>query len=259
MNCYLCNSPVDDNTHIILPIDNGQHIDIYLCEEHSDTSLRKLKEKHSQKLAELDDLIKKAKELGFDIDINSLNDRNKPKILLATTNEEKAKENARTTNAPRTHFDNPGDEDMISTDLIDNKTMRSVGGSTDMAQVSSYQSYDIGSTADKLPENIRAGRVKMAMMEGRGGQPIAIPQKRQDGLGETHIAIIKTENDDKMQARFKKMASDSVRDRQANFSQSGYTETTRNCPICSGGGTVKQGKLVASCPKCGGAGMISIA
>ena len=258
MNCYLCNNPVDDNTHIILPIDNGKHIDIYLCEEHSDTSLRKLKERYSQKLVELEDLIKKAKELGFDIDMKGLNDQNKPKILLATTNEETGKEKAEGANSPKVKFDSSADEDMISTEFIDNKTMRSVGGSTDMAQVSSYQSYDIGSMADKLPENIRAGRVKMAMMEGRGGQPIAIPQKRQDGLGETHIAIVKSENDDKLQTRFKKMASDSVRDRQANFSQSGYTETTRTCPICSGGGTVKQGKNVASCPKCGGAGMISI-
>jgi hypothetical protein len=258
MNCYLCNSPVDDNTHIILPIDNGKHIDIYLCEEHSDTSLRKLKERYSQKLVELDDLIKKAKELGFDIDMKSLNDQNKPKILVATANEENSKGKAETAISPRANFDSYSDEDMISTEFIDKKTMRSVGGSTDMAQVSSYQSYDIGSMADKLPENIRAGRVKMAMMEGRAGQPIAIPQKRQDGLGETHIAIIKSENDDKLQTRFKKMASDSVRDRQANFSQSGYTETTRNCPICNGGGTVKQGKNLASCPKCGGAGMISI-
>jgi hypothetical protein len=258
MNCYLCNSPVDDNTHIILPIDNGKHIDIYLCGEHSDTSLRKLKERYSQKLVELDDLIKKAKELGFDIDIGNLNDQNKPKILMATTYEEKGQEKASTANTQLVNYPISPDEDMISTELIDNKTMRSVGGSTDMAQVSSYQSYNIGSMADKLPDNIRAGRVKMAMMEGRAGQPIAIPQKRQDGLGETHIAIVKSENDDKLQTRFKKLASDSIRDRQANFSQSGYTETTRNCPICGGGGTVKQGKNVASCPKCGGAGMISI-
>lgn len=258
MKCFICSNAIDDNTHIILPVD-GNNIDIYLCEEHSETSLKKLKELYLRKKSDLEDLIKKAKELGLKLDIKSEDNHkeiSEPKIIQAQA--EVPKELTKETPKIISQKSEQTEDDLISTEFIDNKSMRSVGGTTDMGGVTSYQSYDFGSLSDKLPENARQGKVKMTMVEGRGGQQIAIPQKRMDGLGETHINIIKAENDDKLQARFKKMATDSMHDKQANFAQSGYTETTRNCPFCNGRGLIKQGKADISCPKCGGSGMIFI-
>jgi hypothetical protein len=183
----------------------------------------------------------------------------KPKILQAQIEEPKKPEPTIAKPDITNNKTNAQEEEgMIPTDVIDKRAMRSVGGTTDMGGVNSYTSYDLGSLTDKLPDNARAGKVKMTMVEGRGGQQIAIPQKRQDGLGETHITILKAENDDRLQARFKKMATDSMHDKHANFAQSGYADTTRNCPFCNGRGTIKQGKNDIGCPKCGGAGMISI-
>ena len=266
MNCFICSNPTTDNTHIILPLDNGQKVDVYLCDDHADTSLRKLKELYSKKVNELEELIKKAKELGYNLNIDNATTPKdtQPKIIAATIEPKQPAQDPKPISKEPTVIKSsntsnyPEDTEMISTEIIDKKSMRSVGGSTDMGSVASYQSYDFGNLADKLPENARAGKVKMTMVEGRGGQPIAIPQKRMDGLGETHINIIKSENDEKLQARFKKMATDSVHDRHANFAQSGYAETTRSCPICGGGGTIRQNKNDISCPKCGGGGMISI-
>lgn len=258
MKCFLCDNTSEDNTHIILPIDNGAKVDLYLCEEHADTSLKKLKEAYKERINGLDELIAKAKSLGIELDINSLKKpTEKPQIIVAKPQDEPAPRQTATTVIKESNKA-PENDDMIPTSMIDGKSMRSVGGNANGTQVSAYQSYDFGSLADKLPEDARMGKVKMTMVEGRGGQQIAIPQKRTDGLGETHINIIKAENDDRLQARFKKMATDSIQDKHANFAQSGYADTTRTCPFCQGRGLIKQNKTDVSCPKCIGSGIITI-
>lgn len=247
-------------------MEDSKKVDINLCEVHSDSSIKQLKEAYNQKKTDLENLIKQAKELGYNIDMASLLNPSNKSILTATeiyVAPEALNFNSKPANEPtkaqaRQEIITEDDENMITTDIIDKKIMRSVGGSTEMGNVSAHQSYDLNSLGDKLPENARLGKVKMAMVEGRGGQPIAIPQKRIDGLGETHIMINKAENDDKLQARFKKMAQESKSDKFANFSQNGYADTTRPCPICRGNGLVKNGKIETSCPKCAGGGMISI-
>jgi hypothetical protein len=266
MKCFLCTSDAFDNSQLTIQMEDGKKVDIYLCEVHSESSIKQLKEAYAQKKVDLDNLIKQAKELGYSIDLDSLLNPSSRSILTATeihVAPEVLQIPIKPATQPakvqiRQEIITEDDENMIPTEIIDKKVMRSVGGNTEMGNVSAHQSYDFNSLGDKLPENARIGKVKMAMVEGRGGQPIAIPQKRVDGLGETHIMINKAENDDKLQARFKKMAQESKSDKFANFSQNGYADTTRPCPICRGSGLVRNGKNESSCPKCAGGGMISI-
>lgn len=266
MKCFVCSKDALKDSLVIIQMEDGHKAEIYLCEEHADNSLRKLKEIYAKKKVDLDALINQAKELGYNIDLINPSQAATKSIVIATEKPPEASSVKAVEKKAAVSMDpnvikastTEDSEDMIATDIIDKKTMKSVGGSTDMGMVSAYQSYDFNNLGDKLPDNARQGKVKMVMAEGRGGQPIAIPQKRMDGLGETHIMINKAENDDKLQARFKKMAQDSIQDKHANFAQNGYADTTRACPFCKGSGLVKNGKAESSCPKCGGAGMISI-
>lgn len=266
MKCFVCSKDAPKDSMVIIQMEDGHKAEIYLCDEHADNSLKKLKEMYTKKKIDLDALINQAKELGYNIDLINPSQAASKSIIIATEKPPevsplKAVEKQAAMPAESKMIKESTKEDsegMIATEIIDKKTMKSVGGSTDMGMVSAYQSYDFNNLGDKLPENARQGKVKMVMAEGRGGQPIAIPQKRMDGLGETHIMINKAENDDRLQARFKKMAQDSIQDKHANFAQNGYADTTRACPFCKGSGLVRNGKIEGSCPKCGGAGMISI-
>jgi hypothetical protein len=149
-------------------------------------------------------------------------------------------------------------DEMIPTDAIAERPMSSVGGSTSMGAVNSYNSYEVSGNADKLPEETRKGKVKMAVVEGREGQPLAIQEKRVDGTGTTQISIHKNENDGRLQDRFKRMAQDSMNDNVPDFARSGYANTTTTCTFCQGKGTVKSTQGEIECPKCHGSCIISI-
>jgi len=115
-------------------------------------------------------------------------------------------------------------------------------------------SYNRGQFSDKLSSDVLKGDAEMTVCEGREGLPMIIPAVRRDGTGTTRINIANTENDNALQDRFKKMAQDSMNDNVPNYARSGYKNTTRNCPICKGDGSVRG----SECPKCKGQGIISV-
>jgi hypothetical protein len=131
--------------------------------------------------------------------------------------------------------------------------MQSKGVSTPHGSVSGHASHSLHGE-DVLPEELRRGRVKMDVAQGRGGQPIAIPSKRIDGTGVTRIRILHTENDNTLQARFKNLAEDSKSGGAPDLIYGGYNETTRTCPICRGVCIINDN----DCPKCNGTGLIPI-
>jgi hypothetical protein len=169
-------------------------------------------------------------------------------------------------------------DDVVDTAILDAKKSRGMvsaagtanfgGGSVSVAGHASLDATSIA--ASNLPQDQRAGllqakkgKAKLAVVEGRAGQPIVIEEKRVDGMGTTRLKISKKEDDGKLQGRFKKMAKDSIdHDRVPNFARAGYQNTQSECPICHGTCVIVQPvrgvKQEVSCPKCNGAGVISV-
>jgi len=252
MQCIYCGSAKNLNTSMTVTLDDGIKHTVDICDEHAEeASIKSVKEAFITKQAQIKAVLEQAKALGLNISevggISIAQAESAPQPQQPPQPQPKAKEQPEL------------DDDFIPTDRIDkDRTITSVGGNTAMGNVPSYQSYDVANVRGDLPEDLLKGKVKMEVMEGREGQPIAVPKQRVDGTGTTSINISRAENDSKLQERFKKMAAGSMSDNTPDFARSGYANTTATCPICRGDGTVKMGAKSQMCPKCGGSGFISI-
>jgi hypothetical protein len=247
--CIFCESDKELNTEFTITLDDGNKVKVKICDKHADeATVKSAKEAFMKKKNMLDELISKAKALGYDLNVSAGG------ITTVTPPKQ----------APIVKTAMPSDLDIndtsvVKTSIIDkSRGFQSVGGEANGTMVSSHASHDVSSLSDKLPDSMREGFAQLAVMEGRAGQPITVPHKRVDGTGTTRIIIKKSENDDKLQSRFKKMAQDSMTDNTPDFARAGYQNTTRSCPICKGSGIVIQQKTQNPCPKCNGSGMISI-
>ena len=259
MSCVYCGSPDNLNTTFAILIDE-EKIKVFICDEHAeDASVKTAKEAYLKKQKEIDAFLAQAKALGLNITINSGS-----QLAVANVERQAAPVQDQPQAQPqplvRQVYNEPMMEgsDVISTEMLDSRNMKSVGGRTDYGSVDSYSSLDKGSLTEKLDPSVFRGKAKMAMVEGRGGQPLAIQEHRVDGTGTTRIQIIKKENDGKLQDRFKRMANDSLHDKTPDFAKSGYDNTIRNCPLCRGESTIINGGLTMMCPKCSGSGTISV-
>jgi hypothetical protein len=259
MQCIYCGSTKNLNTSLTVTLDDGIKHTVNICDEHAEeASIKSAKAAFMTKQAQIKEVIEQAKALGLNISETG-------SLALAESQPEPAPvESAPAEKQPKTIQQssaeiNPDDDDFIPTDVVDrSRPMTSVGGNTTMGNVQSYSSYDMSGTRGDLPEEVLKGKVKMEVMEGREGQPIALPQQRIDGTGTTSIHIAKTEDDRKLQERFKQMANESMGDKTPDFARSGYSNTTATCPICRGDAIVKMGAKSQICPKCNGSGFISI-
>jgi hypothetical protein len=257
MSCVYCGSVINLNTTFNITIDENEKVQVFICDEHAeDASVKTAKEAYGKKQKQIDDFLAQAKALGLDITVN---DSSKLSVVTDSRRPEQLVQPV--TRQVVALFDDSSmvGDDVVNTDMIDNnRSIRSVGGSTDYGSVDSYNSLDRNSLSDKLDPSFFRGKAKITMVEGRDGQPIAIPEHRVDGTGSTRIKIIKTEDDQRLQTRFKKMADDSKGGKTPDFARSGYQNTMKMCPLCRGDCTIKNDGQTMVCPKCNGSGMISV-
>ena len=217
--------------------------------------------KYLERKKQIEELLAQAKALGLDVTaLNNSSNQVKPKQPAAindkqTNNNGLQPEGKEITKESKAKIINQSsqntesDKDWISTEKYENvqqSGFTSVGGQG----AQSYSSYKVSGQQDTLDSELLEGKVKMDVVEGRGGQPLPIPSKRVDGTGTTTIRVVKSENDQSLQRRFKDMAS---QEHQPDF-RHGYNDATRTCPICRGDCSVN-GK---DCPKCKGSGLISV-
>ena len=250
--CIFCESTNDLNTQFNITLDDSKKIVVKICDKHAeDATVKSAKEAYIKKQAIINEFLEKAKALGLQLSETSSN------LTVVTTSKPAPSQQVDIKVDPLDGI-NPNDPSVVRTGKIDHRAFQSVGGDVNGMKVSSHSSFDVSSLQDKLPDSVRDGYAQLSVMEGRGGQPITIPHKRIDGTGTTRITIKKSENDDRLQSRFKKMAQDSMTDNMPDFAHSGYQDTTRSCPICKGSGTIIQNKLNTTCPKCAGSGIISV-
>lgn len=250
--CVYCGVSENLNTTLQITLDNGEKVTVAICDEHAEeATIKSARVAYTNKQKQIDDFLAQAKALGLNISINTGNNLSVVQAPVQQAPVQQAPQYA-PQQVSQAQPILEGD-DVVSTDFIDNKMMRSVGG----GGVESFSSFQAGSSKDKLDPNLLRGRAKITMMEGREGIPIAIPERRVDGTGTTRIKISKRENDQNLQNRFKRMAEDSIRDRSPDF-KSGYRDSMKSCPLCHESGSIRNMNQDIVCPKCQGSGVISV-
>ncbi len=255
MSCVYCNSPNDLNTELTINVD-GEKISVKICDQHSEeATVKSAKAAYEKKKIEIERFLEQAKSLGLDITINS--GKSNLSVAKSAAVVDNISEPVRAEVEVYSDLD-LGSDDVIDTDLIDSRSMVSIGGSTDYGSVDSYKSFDRNALSDKLSPKLLKGKAKIAIAEGRGGKPLAIQEVRTDGTGTTRIKIDKKENDTRLQERFKKMANNSIDGRAPDFISKGYQDTMRTCPLCRGESHISDGSKTIPCPKCNGSGIFSV-
>lgn len=250
-NCVYCGATENLNTAFHITLDNGEKVKVEICDEHADdATVKTAKIAFTDKQKQIDAFLEQAKALGLNISINSNSS------LAVVTNNAVAQPTQVRHNSNQHRYDVLEGDDVIGTDMLDRHAIQSVGGSTDFGMVSSYSSISMNSLTDKLDSDVLKGKARMVMVEGREGVPIAIPGQRVDGTGTTRIRINKKEDDIKLQARFKRMAEDSIAGK-VNFARDGYQGATSTCSFCKGECSIRNGADTITCPKCNGSGIIS--
>ncbi len=248
-SCVFCNSLSNLNTEMSITVDNNK-ISVHICDEHADdATVKTARDAYMRKQEEIQKVLDQAKALGLNISTSGSG------LVIAEAPQQQTQPKTQHVTAKKSVDDDfENDPDIIPTTRLDShRGMNSVGGGTEFGEVESIGSFDVGGLRDKLPEDARKGVAKMAIVEGRQGQPLMIPKKRRDGTGTTVINIVKTD-DHELQESFRRMAGDSMRDNVPNFARAGYRNTTKDCPLCYGNGEA-QGR---ECPKCKGTGFISL-
>ena len=244
--CVFCNISNDLNTEMTIKLEDESKITVHICDEHAeDATIKTARAAHLGRQQQIDALLAQAKELGLELKLSEGG------VVTPEDKEIKETKVAKVENKESPKVPGMEGDDVVSTSQIDSSNgMVSVGGQAGGHAVDSHSSHDVGSLSDQLPAEVTTGKAKMTMAEGRGGQPIAIPQKRVDGTGTTRINIVNTGGDRALQDRFKNMASDET------GSKDGY-QGMSDCPICKGDCVVMNKNEESTCPKCQGSGFIS--
>jgi hypothetical protein len=267
--CVICGSVSNLDTIVSIVDDTGAKTDHIICSEHLTDTLGEIREKCQKANQEILDLIDKARQLGLVLMPADVQQMVSPHVsttggVLVSGRTETPTINETTPPAVvppqktqsiqvRQQKTDESSNEYIDTAILDNnRPMSSVGGGTEMGPIDSFSSISLDGLTDKLSPDLRKGVAKMAIMDGRAGQKLMIPEQRKDGTGTTTIQIVKV-TDDQLQESFKRMADDSRSDNVPNFARSGYSNTTRTCPFCRGEGMVSK----QACPKCKGSGIIS--
>lgn len=256
--CVYCEKTDTLNTQLTVTLEDGSRVTVDICDDHAeDATVKTARAAYLAKQDKIAEVIAQAEALGLKLGPTTQSGIATVERQVPLPQERQPTQPTQPTPQPIIE-DLDNEDDVVSTSVIDSRPgMMSVGGQTELGAVASHGSHEVSGKRDVLPQEAREGKAKMALVEGRGGQPIAIAEKRVDGTGTTRVKVTNKENDQKLQSRFKRMAQDSIDDKVPDFARSGYKNTTVSCPFCRGQGSVNQGTKIIECPKCEGAGFIS--
>ena len=234
-SCIVCGSDNGLDTELTITINNTK-ISVKLCTDHSeDTTPKIAKAAYLERKSDADkvmsDFLAQATKLGM--------------VVVPQGNPETAVKPA----GPRSaELQGGKNEGILPTSVVDNVMQNRVAGLSG-AGVEGYTFFKPDELTDQLPDGARDGLVKMQLVEGRQGTPLAIPAVRQDGLGTTRVSVGKSMSDAELQRRFKQLAA-----RDHSFGQEGYD--LHRCIMCKGDGQIaKSQNETIICPKCGGSGL----
>lgn len=246
-SCIVCGVRENLNTELRIVVDDKK-IAIMVCDQHAEDMTPKMaKDAYVSRMAEIQDIIEKAEKLGLHIAMPSAKDN----LVVVTAPQQKPAPRSNTPAVPVVELkgDNVLLAEVVNAKL---KAMPSIAGTAGSAPVEAHRVHDLSNIAQRLPEGATKGKVKMTMVEGRGGQPMAVPGIRCDQLGTTTIMVRQTITDAELQRIFKGQAQDTMGNMGHTY-KDGYT--MHNCPLCRGACTLDG---VNPCQKCGGKGFINL-
>lgn len=258
--CILCGTAEALNTAMAISLDDEPRtkVTVALCDTCSeDATPRRAREAYLKKQVQIDEVIAQARALGLE-----LSPSNTSGLVVAQAPPAPPRAPAAIRQAPEVAPLLEG-EDVIPTSVIDLGSMVSVGGVTQLGgsqiRVQSHASHDLNSLQDRLPDDMRDGRARMQVVQGRCGQPISIPALRSDRTGVTKIRVVKSD-DQQLQQRARRLCEESSPTQawlRPSF-RDGYRieNQERRCPLCGGGGHVQQASGSQLCPKCSGTGIV---
>lgn len=253
--CIICGSLENLDTELTITIDD-EKIVVKVCSDHADDITPKIAKsaylkKKSSRDTEIEEFLKQAKKLGLTVVQGNGSGLDIVQNTACETTKHTATER-QTQNVPKPKVLNElrgsRNDGILSTSEVDNAMKRVMGtsGAIDGANVEHHNAYNIDDLANKLPDGVTDGLVKMELAEGRQGTPLALPAIRQDGLGTTRICIAKTMTDADLQRRSRALADRSFKD--------GYN--VKHCIMCAGDGHIRNNNETIICPKCHGSGIL---
>jgi hypothetical protein len=267
-NCVVCGSPDNLNTELTITVDD-QKIKVAVCDNHADDITPKAaREAYADKKSQIDAIIAQAKALGLEIS----EPKDGGKVAIAERTNESRRLAAIDPTVVVGNFSEElrgsEEEGIVSTRKVDaaQQRVRGVGGVVQGAppgmggQVEQHNAHDRATIGDKLPSGVLEGKVKLGLVEGRGGQPVAIQEVRQDGTGITRTTVNQGKGDAEIQRRFKELANSNIMApagyavNQHGFAVEGYNII--GCTFCHGTGNIQVSKGNKDiCPKCKGSGI----
>ena len=250
--CVFCGTTTDLNTSFTISVDDNKVV-VKICDIHAeDATVKSAREAYLEKRKAIDALLVQAKALGLQLS-------EQPSGLVVVSKQPQTQPQTQPQAQPQAQRPVvPNGDNIIPTSKLDRAKFQSVGGVSGNINVQSHTSLDASILSEKLTDDALTGYAEMGVFEGRGGQPIAIPQRRVDKTGVTRITVNKS-TDAALQERFKRMAKDAMDDNAPDFVNTGYQQTQKPCPMCRSLGRIKQTKdKEILCPKWNGSGILSI-
>lgn len=246
MTCIICNTTENLNIEISATDFNGAPTVVKLCEAcGEDTTPKKAREAYAAKQKEIADFMEKAKALGLTFNTG-------PGIAVAA----QAPVPAPAPTARVVPTETAAKDLVLEEGEISVSRYEAVSQS---GKINPLISGDVGGGMSGYAPPVSAlremgidqleGKVKMDVMTGPSGMPLAIPTMRRDQMGTTTIGINQTSDAD-LQRRFQDLI-------RTGDPPKAY-ENIRTCSLCHGEGTIRQTKTtMIQCPKCVGTGMIA--
>lgn len=237
--CVFCNKPDNLNTTFNIKLDADKSVEVHICDTHADDATPKTaREAYLSRQAALDDILAKAKALGFEITIgkeglsHAVDTKPAKKVEVVAQEIEPA---------------NAIDTNKMNAILSSKRVVANAAGTG----LGSYAGHSLGGEGSEC----LAGTVQPEVVQGACGSPLIIPAVKQDATGTTRVAVVRN-NPSEFDRRFKNMAQLANADQTPSFVM-GYDRATRNCPMCKGTGEsrIKGGSGV--CTGCNGSGFVS--
>lgn len=245
--CIQCGREENLNTQLTITIDNDEKVTVYVCDEHAeDMTVKIAREKYLAKQKQIADFLAQAKALGIEIAPASnggtfvIAQQSQPTVQQQPIRQQRSQPIHRN----QEEIPNTNGEGWVPTTKADNmiSNVNIIDESNGM--VGPLNNQPIVNGSDILPHTARNGRVKMQMVEGRGGVPVPIQSTRVDGTGITNISVVKSQNDDALQRRFRNMAQRDISSRD---------NCMMTCRACRGDCFIND----VVCSVCDGLGMVS--
>ncbi len=252
--CVFCESVNDLNTSMTVTLEDGSKASVDICDAHAeDATAKTIRSAFMARQTKIKEFLEQAEKYGLVMsqNVSGLVVANQPAARQPVVQEQAERQRV----IVQTDLE-PLPEGMVPAGSVNKRLNRMVtsGKSFDGFSAEGSASHNLDDIESKIGGD--GGMIKIDVVEGRDGAPLAIQSIKRDNTGTTHVHVVKT-SDAEIQKRFKMMAEMSKSGQgwqQIPDFRNGYD--LRDCPLCRGKCQVRSRGETIMCPKCEGRGAI---